>query len=352
MNTNIFPTYQFYDEIVNDNNVSCDTMTVCGGKTEKVFVRMDSTYLSDLFKSKSKGRDSYVTYLDKLFNKYSFTRQGPPLSKVSVLLKSYASSKGEGYACGEEIGSKIANILGIPTVYNKYIEGVDTTPNREFDDINSAYTHHVVSVDFMEYNKDISYDTFYEGYCDSKAGRYSRREWRLREWYEFFLLSHDILEQSTKQDLTMDVRKKLAIDFIPMYLFRKYGIFDSDFDIHNIIVKHSKSKGDYSIGPNFDMERAFFKRHNVEALCRAFKVDLEFAYMHAPNKVKSFVKNFVNNQNALLSLAKSTPSVFYRDKYVSMMSAYYPALCDVIKSIDFSTLKTTRPKGADCLNMV
>ena len=322
----IFPKYTHYDEILDDKNNTTDTMTAFGGKTQKVFVRMDSDFLSDLFVAKSRGNSSYVTYLDSLFDsKYSYTRQGAPLKSISVLLKSYSSLQSEAYPCGEEIASKIGNAMGIPVVYNKHIEGIDPIKERELNlgimEYIQRYSkgeqekQHIVSVDFMEYSPDISYDTIFKGYSKGAACRYSRRNWSLREWYKFFLFEDDFVNPKTGEKVPLQDRKKLTRDFIQMYLFRKYVLSDSDFDIHNIVIKYDDRKKEYTFGPNYDMERAFCKNEDKDIFEMRFKEDIEFAYKAYPKEIDTFMKAVKKLEKSVSSITADVKNSHLRNKY-------------------------------------
>lgn len=349
MKVKSFPKYYHYDEILDDNNNTTDTMTAFGGKTEKVFVRMDSDFLSDLFVAKSRGNSSYVTYLDSLFDNYSYTRQGPPLKTISVLLKSYNSMQSEGYACGEEIASRIGNAMGIPVVYNKHIVGVDPQKEQELDlsliDYIQRYArgeqekHHIVSVDFMEYSADISYDTIFKGYSKGAACRYSRGNWSLRDWYKFFLFEEDFVNPKTGEKVPLQDRKKLTRDFIQMYLFRKYVISDSDFDIHNIVIKHDARANLYTFGPNYDMERAFCKNTDDDIYEIKFLEDIEFAYKAYPKEIDDFMKKVKAMKKNIPSIVAGVDNTFFRNKYKRNLEKNVNLMMGVYNSNTFARFK-------------
>ena len=352
-----FPRYTHYDEILDEKNNSSDTMTAFGGKTQKIFVRMDSEFLSDLFVAKSRGNSSYVTYLDSLFDgKYSYTRQGAPLKSISVLLKSYSSMQSEGYPCGEAVASRIGNVMGIPVVFNQHIVGVDPIKEEGLDlgliEYIQRYSrgeqekNHIISVDFMEYSPDISYDTIFKGYSKGAACKYSRGNWGLREWYKFFLFESDFCDPKTGEKIGLADRKKLTKDFIKMYLFRKYVISDSDFDIHNIVIKHDAKKKTYEFGPNYDMERAFCRDVDDDLYELKFMEDIEFAYKAYPEEIDSFMKSVKKLEKNITSVTNDVKSGYFKNKYKRNLTKNISMMQSVYRSNSFSNFKDNLRKQA------
>ena len=91
-----------------------------GGSLPKKFVRIDNKYIQDYINIVMNTDSSYVTYLDDFIkNNYSTSTGELPLKYVSVLLKE--KRNGIGLIDCEVLGSKIANLLKIPTVYNETI---------------------------------------------------------------------------------------------------------------------------------------------------------------------------------------------------------------------------------------
>ena len=111
-----FPKYEWYNSIIDANGIESSTKKAFGGQSEKMFVRLDSDYLTNFFEEVSKGGTSYVTYIDDIIPEYITTKK-PPIKAVSLMMKNYDSKCKYGYM--EDMGSRVGNLLHIPVVYNK-----------------------------------------------------------------------------------------------------------------------------------------------------------------------------------------------------------------------------------------
>ena len=263
-------SYELYSEILNNFGVESSTKDAVGGKTDKIFVRLDSEHLTDYFKAVAKGGSSYVTYIDDIAIEYATTKKAP-IRAVSAMIKEY--DKSSKYPYNEEIASKIGNALGIPVVYNMSYEAEDRLQ--------------CISIDYMKYDKNLEYGTLYPDYNSRIIDGHSK--FNLVEWEQVFL-SMPLHNPSTGVPITMGQRKKLFKQFLPTYFFRRFVLGDTDFDVQNIGITYDKRHSTYSISPNYDMERAFNMNWSETSILRSLRRDMPFAIKYYPKEMSNFMK--------------------------------------------------------------
>ena len=275
-----YPKYSYYDRVINETGEPVSTKEALGGQTDKIFVRMDSEFLEDYFKDVAKGNSSYVTYLDDIALDY-ISGKKLPISAVSTLLKMYDSSSKRPY--NEDIASRVGNLVGVPIVYNRAYKYGSVIFN--------------MSIDYMKYDKNLEYGTIYPDYNSERFTTIC--PWGLCEWKNFLVKSamHD---PNTGNPIPLNQRERLVESFIPTYFFRKYLLGDTDFGLHNVGIVHNKKHGTYLIGPNYDMERAFYDNRSAEDIAKAFSMDLKIAMDTCPKVMHKFISRLKKIERNML----------------------------------------------------
>ncbi|MBO7218414.1 MAG: hypothetical protein J6V40_00350 [Clostridia bacterium] len=282
-----FPKYEHYNSIVDELGIESSAKKAFGGQSEKMFVRLDSDYLDDFFEEILAGNTSYVTYLDDVMHEF-FTTKKPPVKAISLMMKYYDNGCKYGYM--EDMGSRVANLLQIPVVYNKTFK--------------EGSIHYLLSIDFMKYDSNLRYGTLEGDYFKSPYD--SHASYTLNYWFNFFD-AKVLLDPETGKVLNDPNRMSLFRSFVPSYFFRKYIIEDPDFDLQNMCVIYNRQDNRCTFGPNYDMERAFVKERDNYAFDYALERDIKLAYELCPDIIRPLMKRIthVHNKglinNALLS---------------------------------------------------
>jgi len=203
-----------------------------GGTMPKFFVRCDSGYFGELITELKKDNCSYVTYINDLVKGLGEGTEKIPLSKLSIMLKSV---HGNSNALeNEEICSRIANIFGIPTAYNKVVE---IEGNK-----------YVASVDFMSQGQEYS-NLFEEDKPLVNVNCF--------EDFEEVVIKDRLTSLLNSGKITQENFDELVESFVETYFFRNYVLSDDDYNLHNIRLLHNKETNKYEWAPCFDYEYAF-----------------------------------------------------------------------------------------------
>lgn len=264
-----FPKYEWYNVILDDKGNESNPKKAFGGQTEKMFVRMDSDFLTDFFEEVSQGNTSYVTYIDDIIPEYLTTKK-PPIKAVSLMMKLYDSNCKYGYM--EDMGSRVANLLGLPVVYNKTFK--------------DGGIHYGLSIDFMKHDKSLRYGTLEGDYFTAPHDTHKGLD--LEGWMNFFE-NKVLVDAHTKRPLHDPDRLAIFRGFLPSYFFRKYIIEDPDFDVRNMSIIYNSDTEKYSFGPNYDMERAFVEDRQDYLYDHCLQRDLQLAYEMFPDIMRPFM---------------------------------------------------------------
>lgn len=247
---------QYYDE---------ENMNLVG-TTSKIFLRIDSANLQKYLELAIDPKTSYVTYIDDFVKEnYNPDTHEIPLKYVSVLLKKQRYENMTDTICKEVIGSRIANALGMPTVYNELIEY-----DKE---------HYVMSIDFVKTGQEI--DSFVlESKKDYSVANYD-------VWENLFnTATVKIAEYSP--NLVENI-KKLKKDFVSQFLFRNVILDDGDLVPKNVtLIKDLKTKN-LSFAPINDYEFIFAGREE-----RDFEEDVRKYIKYIGEKYPEELKEFTN----------------------------------------------------------
>lgn len=231
-----------------------------GGSMPKTFVRCDSKYFKELIEELKKPNCSYVTYINDLVKSLNSDNiENFPLSKISVLIKKSHRAQD---IYNEEIASKTANILEIPVTYNTVVNiaGIDYNMSVDFLKKDEEF----ISLDHCKLNDAMSF-------CVIKK--------KLQKYFEYYVACGEI---------TQEQAYNLLSDFMEMYIFRKYILSDTDFDMFNTgLIFNNKTK-EYKWAPNFDME--YMENFKIDK--SALQVDMMFMRNFNSEKLHQIIEKY------------------------------------------------------------
>jgi len=195
----------------------------------------DSRYFSYLFHEiQSNPNTSLVTYLNSTIKEGVFPRYVSCLAKNCIFDQNKRDTIDDGRNASEIIGSRIAEMLGVPTSYCVGVPAEDGTVGT------------VLSVDFLAYGE--TFDdilSMSEGKSNLESSDYAYK------WEDSI---RDALKKKYLTGLDSDSLYRLERCDLPLtMLFRKGGLFkDADMASYNVGIV---MKGDeFRLAPNFDME--------------------------------------------------------------------------------------------------
>lgn len=201
----------------------------------------DSVLFRELYESLMSGKSSYCTYLNGLF----LNEQGKPLPKTDIYVPKYVSvlEKIVGtdkWLYAEVVGSRLANLMRIDTVYN-------LAPCFQGIRHGCFIDYKLYSVDYVPYGYETMtlYDMGFERYGYSAP---------LSTFVEN--IRNNFASLATKYGLnpTQERMDNLINAFEEQYLFKRCMCGDTDFDVHNIAILFNPQNGDFRLSPLFDME--------------------------------------------------------------------------------------------------
>ena len=195
----------------------------------------DSRYMAHLFDEVLNNPDtSLVTYLNDAIRNGVFPRYVSCLAKNCIFDKTKRDTIDDGRNASEVIGSRIAEVLRVPTVYTIGIPAIDGSIGS------------VVSVDFLKYGEQFEDILELSGNKISAEMGDTVEQWKktfrkaLRKKYPLGI-DRECLRQLEERDLPQTL------------LFRNGGAFkDADLYSYNIGIVSSGRK--FKLAPNFDME--------------------------------------------------------------------------------------------------
>lgn len=272
------------------------------GTSAKIFTRLDdscargerkticdSKYFGDLITELRNNPDcSYRTIYNDLISKENYIPR-----YFSVLLKDCHNDSSKVKA--ELFGSRLANLLGVPTAY--YIGIKDNTPKSERmpGEIIDDYFA-VASVDFVPYNHTM------ETFKDLTVGRkYQRIFENVGQWIGFI---EDTLSTRFDGNVDKSSLKILEEDFIKSYLFRVALFPDYDFAVYNMGAVIDNDTNKFFLTPNFDMEAMMFEHlyqpYGMHYMPNKSKIKKTIKYCN--EKFPDVISDFMNKlENSYLS---------------------------------------------------
>lgn len=222
------------DDNTDERNRRLKTSAISSKKTAK-----DSLFFGDLFRSLMKKDNHYITYLNDSFKCPKSEMIVP--DHVSCLLKNYAGILPERcyFEC---VGSRLANSLGVDTVYNVAIA---STYDEDYD---STEYDTLISVDYVPYG----YKT--ENMLDLGLG--FDEDSKLSDIMDTIDATMPDIAKKKKLKITPERISNLKEQFALQYLFRTLICEDYDFQDKNVSILMGDN-GDFRLGPAYDMEFLF-----------------------------------------------------------------------------------------------
>lgn len=261
-----------------------------GGTMTKRFIRLDSSYLKDFWRAKLKKGNSYVTYIDDFIAENMQGKDDIPLKYVSVLLKKQRGLWDFEHTAKDALGSRLANLMGVPTVYNDFTMDVDE----------SSPEYYVISVDFVKPGQTT------DNLEDTEDNRSNINDYSLFEEWEKYLqrklstiIALDEIKEKHKDPMykKLSPEKKQQIidkflqDFVSHYIFRNMIVDDMDFKPRNVtyIKEKEDNRTNYSLAPANDFE--FVCSYRRESLmAENTKVNLEYLCKNYPDATNDFMQ--------------------------------------------------------------
>ncbi len=285
------------------DNYTCNDSI--GGTMSKRFIRIDNKVLKEFFDAKRDPNNSYVTYIDDFIKEYiNEEQENIPLKYISVLFKKERIYGDDYHITSDVLGSRLANYLGVPTVYNERVM--------------MEHENYTISVDFVKEGQEI----------DVLEGTFVRvpiDDFSLFKDWDVYLRDkvHKIMKEYEYGDEELQMMQdKFVKDFIPHYMFRNMICDDADFKPRNInyIIEDNEGKKNMQLAPANDYEfiMTFRTRKDMEF---ATKHNLQYLLDNYPDETINFVENlkskFLKNNkfetkglhNVFLSAIKN-PSLF------------------------------------------
>lgn len=264
-----------------------------GHNESKTFVRCESEFFRDFFDEiLNNSHSTYDTYLNK-FIRENYDGVHLPIEEV------YSFKKQGDNNLIEEVVSRLANALRIPTIYIKNSPRISQEEFREKlnemltkgkpgDSINLTSEDYLLSIDFL--GEDECFANINEYASCLPCSNVCDRGSRLAEWYGVFNY-FTFINPITNEELSYEEKIKLFKDFIPQYLFRTHIVRDWDFKSENVGIIYNKKTGQYRLAPMFDFEYAYYKMRNGEN-DEKFEEDLIFGYDCFPEETHATMINF------------------------------------------------------------
>lgn len=269
---------------------------VFGGSLDKEYVCIDDDKLSFTHYKELYNPDAKKTPKDSRFFEYLFTRLRSENSSfrtylgdlpkcksahipkyINCFVKNIRESRRDEGVLGEVACPRIAELLGIDTVYNTVVE--KTSPYFE----SSGYPEYmkILSVDgtpegyrFADFNE---VGIIFNFHSDSVESAMLRLEMRIRHIAKEYQLLMDA-----------PIVKKFKEDFIKQYFFKNILCEDEDFWEANIGMLIGED-GDFCMAPMFDYEHMFAGRRPpsmyAEIVEQFFDYCKKYGYMHVAKEL-------------------------------------------------------------------
>lgn len=282
----------FYYEKYSSEDKS--TREELGGHSEKEFVRFyDEDSLKPFFKAVKKKGNHYVS----IYNDLILSGYNPKY--VSVMAKkidSYTGYERQNALC-DVAGSRLANIFGIPTVYNFIF-----TETVLEDDLHYGYAEdtHMLSVDFAKFGEQMRTISDILHYPSASQWKelninVSRDELftdiDLHTWMQIFDNMHLMHTPIPKKLFAKSNIQKIKKDFIAMYFFRKYIIDDEDLEPRNVAIVYDENEGTMDLAPSHDYDFSF-KGLSHTAYKHFSEEDMKYCMQHYPAEMDAIMKSY------------------------------------------------------------
>ena len=229
----------------------------------------DSVIFSELWQNKINGNSSYVTYCDELLDGRNGEYYIP--NYVSCLVKSndvMANYK-------ECLGSRLSNLMGIPTVFNTMqamviSDGEARSLGFETDNLK------LISVDFIPSGYEFESFEHLDLGINPDNSLESNLKIASSMWYYY-------IGRSLGVKLDRQQVQTFEKDLCLQYLFRRGLCHEGDYRARNVGVLYSSELQKFYLAPNFDME------YLLSGSCPTLKQDMMYINSRFPGLVDSFI---------------------------------------------------------------
>ena len=272
-----------YFGVVNDNKVIFDNNLYNKQAYNSDKTTRNSCFFGELFKGLGSGKVTYKTYLNKLFEDNNTETKYVP-SNVNCLIKRTR----EDSAYGEVVGSRLANLLGVDTVFNVAIEDSVAMEYLDLSYCDAAYEY-TLSVDYIpEDYKTEDLQTLEVLFSQDDS-------------FDIWLTRIDeALPRIAKKlhiKLTSENVSKFKEDLCKMYIFRNLLCDDYDMESKNISILYNEKTGDFYLAPNLDMEYLFKGGRSYLYSKDLIENNMRFIRENYPHIIKDMMKRINNNLN-------------------------------------------------------
>lgn len=258
-----------------DNIKYLNSNSSIGGTMTKRFIRIDNKFLQEFFEAKKDPNNSYVSYMDDFIDEcINNNQEDIPLKYISVLFKKERLYSDYYHITSDVLGSRLANFLDVPTVYNERV-----MMNHE---------NYIISVDFVKEGQviDVLEDTFARVPIDDFS--------MFKDWDRYLRVKiYNIMEEYQEDDEELKtMQDNFVKDFIPHYMFRNMICDDADFKPRNInyIIENNDGKRNMKLAPANDYEFIMTFRAQKE-MEHATKKNLNYLLKKYPEETMKFVEN-------------------------------------------------------------
>lgn len=293
------PLSTFHEVIENDDyNGFCPKENlICDGK-----------YLLDMRHELQSNPDNYFeTCVDDLIYDDEVTDEQFSNLKVSTILKKKDLSR-IGSASNELICCRLANLFGIRTQYVAPIENHD---------------EYILIVDFLSKRKKFLDFYDYTHLDQDKSYPYNKSnngEGYIQLWIKRMLgeLNRDL--SKVPDPVRMRRINHILVDFIRMYIFKRYIVHDVDACVVNFGFTYSKVNfSDIELAPAFDFEKAFCKSYGKFDF-NGLDEDIKYLNDNFPEQLKEALSTFCINSNIYQNICDIITAFDNNDKSSSAHS--------------------------------
>lgn len=279
--------------VIDDNSCKFSSNLECYKKSFHDKKLKDSAVFNELIKSLLSKKSSYKTYFNSLVLPSKKSKEKPYIpSNINCIVK---ENRCDG-VYGECVGSRLANLLGIDTVFNYPHIAPRTTIEK------LPYYDFVYSVDFVEKG------------CRvvelSELGLEEQPDSSLATWINSIKEKLPLQAKKNKLKYSEKSLNKLIDDFTKMYLFRAMFCADWDFYPRNVLIL-VRENGEFSLAPTMDMEYIFTRKLNNHIYYNFIEENIKYLKTHNPIILDEFMKgiNKYFNNGTIAKIVYNTMKV-------------------------------------------
>ena len=270
-----------------------------GGSLAKKFVRVKNKYISKYIDILLHEDTSYVTSIDKFIKEnYDTLTDELPLQYVSVLLKGRRQYM--GLLENEVVGSKIANLLKVPSVYNELVWVGNSTKVMSLDFVkpgtevstleNGVYEQSkngtIIQHEVGDFNNDFSsWEALIDAQFKGDNFTYNEIAYNSKAGKSLFDVCFD---EKTRQKC----KEQLKRDFVAEYLLRTMILDDADFYPRNVTVIQDKFQHKFYLGPANDFELILVPSANTSERMDFYDRNIRYLMEKYPKETMNFCNHF------------------------------------------------------------